>query len=133
MILIKMYSNHKQVPDCEPTLVCFLPLFPGRLRRQPRPRNPVTVCGRRRRDEITTAVETKDNSWREKKSQAENDRVDFLLVGDVQAVTQTSETTPVQMKTEQQLELNQQLSRDVNDYRGLGYSQTEDVFLFGSI
>lgn len=35
---------------------------------------------------------------------------------DIQAVTQTSETTPVQMKTEQQLELNQQSSLDINNY-----------------
>lgn len=48
----------------------------------------------------------------------------FYNSSNIQAVTQISETTPVQMRTEQQLELNQQLSFDMNNYCGLDYSQT---------
>lgn len=69
----------------------------------------------------------------EKKSQAENNILDFLIVATYRQWHKISETTPVQMITEQQLELNQQLFLDMNNYCGSGYSQTEDVFLFGSI
>lgn len=55
-----------------------------------------------------------------KKKKAENN----ILVrnsSNVQAVTQISETTPVQMITERQLELNQQLSLDINNYEEGGW------------
>lgn len=58
------------------------------------------------------------------KKKAENNILVFLNNSNIQAVTQISDTTPVQMKTEQQLELNQQLSLDINNYCGLDYSQT---------
>lgn len=58
---------------------------------------------------------------KKKKEEAENNILVFL--SNIQAVTQISETIPVQMKTEQQLELNQQLPLDIN-YCGLDYSQT---------
>lgn len=56
---------------------------------------------------------------KKKKKEAKNN----ILVhnsSNIQAVTQISETTPVQMITEQQLELNQQLSLDINNYWGVG-------------
>lgn len=44
----------------------------------------------------------------------------WFSYSNIQAVTQMSDTTPVQMITEQQLELNQQLSLDINNYLWAG-------------